>query len=167
MSANQKKIRYGVPYDCMQNLRDTTSLSCKRRKLGHCLSDALASIRPFQIRHITAGTSCFFLRTFLAPSHVLRQPMTTHYTQSIHSTQSAFTMPLSALACHNSVASVTCSRRALRVSVKYYNVLLIGHWRWRSSYGPLFGLSAYVSHSGLLSVLSQGLATRSDSTLLI
>jgi hypothetical protein len=69
-------------------------------------------------------------------------------------------MPLSALACHDSVA---CPRRASRVSDTYRNVLLIGHRRWRSSHGPLFGLSACVSHSGVSSVLSRGLATRSDS----
>jgi len=74
-------------------------------------------------------------------------------------------MPLSALACHNSIASVTCLHCASRVSVTYHNVLLIGHRRWRSSYRPLFRLSACVLHSGLLSVLSRGLATRSDSAL--
>ena len=74
-------------------------------------------------------------------------------------------MPLSALAYHDSVANVNCSRRASRVSITYRNVLLIGHRRWRSSHRPLFGLSACVSHSGLSSVLSRGLATRGDGAL--
>ena len=77
MSAIQGKMRYGVPYDCVPKSRDTTSLFCKRRKLRHRLADELVSMSLFQIRHITAGTSYSFLRIVLAPSHVLRQPMTT------------------------------------------------------------------------------------------